>query len=189
MKSGGPPPLRTPDFLNGLPGLSERDLKGVTDSRELLTRCCQLLTAAFDSGGHVSLEQPPSAMSWEEPVVSAFLLYVSALLVYIPACAFGVSIRKAWLFATTFPPLIQFATVCSHDRGAHLDVYPEALAQSFSEGCAEGCRHGERTRAVFPPAPPSLNFQATPYKEKNMHAGLSVVLLHLLLHVPFGLKQ
>ena len=60
MKPGGPPPLRTPDFLNGLPGLSDRDLQRVTDSRELLTRCCQLLTAVFDSGGHVSLEQPPS---------------------------------------------------------------------------------------------------------------------------------
>ena len=59
-------------------------------------------------------------MSWEEPVVSAFLLHVSALLVYIPACAFGVSIHKAWLFATIFAPLIQFATVCCHDRGAHL---------------------------------------------------------------------
>ena len=94
----------------------------VTDSRELLTRCCQLLTAVFDSGGRVSLEQPPSAMSWEESVVSAFLLRGSASLVYIPACVFGVSIHKAWLFATTFAPLIQFATVCSHDRGAHLDV-------------------------------------------------------------------
>ena len=80
--------------------------------------------------------------------------FVSASLVYIPACAFGVSIHKAWLCATAFAPLIQFATVCSHDRGAHLDVRglrdewggyvsqqtaicPEALARSFSRCLAE----------------------------------------------------
>ena len=35
------------------------------------------------------------------------------------------------------------------------------------------CRHGERTRRVFPPAPQSLYFQATPYKEKE-HAHMFV---------------
>ena len=45
-----------------------------------------------------------------------------------------------------------------------------------------------RTRAVFAPAPPSLNFQATPYKEKERAYPLSVVLFCLLMHVPFRIE-
>ena len=47
---------------------------------------------------------------------------------------------------------------------------------------------GERTRIVFLPAPPNLDFQATPYKGKEHAHLLSVVLSYLLLHVPFRIE-
>ena len=53
----------------------------------------------------------------------------------------------------------------------------------FAWNPAWGCRRGERTRCVFLPAPPSLDFQATPHKVKE-----PVVLFCLLLHVPFRLE-
>ena len=150
LKPGGPPALRTPEHLNGVPGLSARNQLLVDSSRDLLERCCNLLLATFDGGGHFSLEQPPTAMSWEEPVVQALLLKSAVDLVYISACSVGVSIHKAWMLATSFPSLTALTRRCEHPRSAHLDVtglrdvsggfvsqqtaiYPEQLASRFAD--------------------------------------------------------
>ena len=91
-------------------------------SRDLLERCCRLLLATFDGGGHFSLEQLPTAMSWEEPVVQALLLKTAVDLLYISACSVGVSIHKAWMLAASFPPLTALAGICERPRSGHLDV-------------------------------------------------------------------
>ena len=82
-----------PEHLNGVPGLSQRNQQLVDSSRDFLERCCRLLLATFDGAGHFSLEQPPTAMSWEEPV--ALLLKTAVDFIYISACSVGVSIHKA----------------------------------------------------------------------------------------------
>jgi hypothetical protein len=64
LRKGGPPPVRTPDHLNGVPGITPSDLLKVQESHTLLSRCIQCLILVFQAGGHVHLEQPPSAMSW-----------------------------------------------------------------------------------------------------------------------------
>ena len=73
LKPNGPPALRTPEFLDGKPGLSADDLLSVQESRLMLTRCVLCASLTFDAGGHSHLEQPPSAMSWQEPEVQSFI--------------------------------------------------------------------------------------------------------------------
>ena len=82
----GPKALRTPEALQGVAGLNSYELQQVQESYLMLSRCIICLTLAFQAGGHVHLEQPPSAMSWLEDCVIHFLKLVSAWCVVIAAC-------------------------------------------------------------------------------------------------------
>ena len=85
----GPKALRTPEALQGVPGLNSADLQKVQESYLMLSRCVVCLTLIFQAGGHVHLEQPPSAMSWLEDCVQQFLKLISAWCIVIAACAYG----------------------------------------------------------------------------------------------------
>ena len=81
--------LRTPEALQGVAGLTSYELQQVQESYLMFSRCVTCLTLVFQAGGHVHLEQPPSAMSWLEDCVVQFLKLVSAWCVVIAACAYG----------------------------------------------------------------------------------------------------
>ena len=115
----------------------------------MLSRCVQCLILVFQAGGHVHLEQPPSAMSWLEPLVQDFLSLISAFCINLPACAFGWNIHKAWMFVTSFPGLQVMGSKCQHPQEAHESIagkhnlagdflskdtacYPESLAATFA---------------------------------------------------------
>ena len=68
----GPPALRTPTHLDGVPGISGQNLLRVRESSTMLLRCIQCLQVVVSSGGHGHLEQPKTAMSWSEPAVQQF---------------------------------------------------------------------------------------------------------------------
>ena len=74
LRSGGPKALRTPSHMQGVPGLSSAKLQKVQESSTILERCVTCLRVTFQAGGHSHLEQPASAMSWEEPFVQQYLL-------------------------------------------------------------------------------------------------------------------
>lgn len=70
----GPPALRTPSHMQGVPGISGPDLQKVQDSYVMLERCINCLNLTIAAGGHGHLEQPKSAMSWDEPIVQQYIL-------------------------------------------------------------------------------------------------------------------
>ena len=117
LKPGGPPALRTPTHLSGVPGLSAEDFLVVQESYWMLERCITCLTLIFQTGGHVHFEQPPSAMSWSEQCVIQFLKLTSACCVHLPACAFQRNWYKSWMFATSWQPLSALGSVCNHPPG------------------------------------------------------------------------
>ena len=53
---------------------------------------------------------------------------------------------------------------------------------------AEGCRHGERTRAVFPLHPPASTPKQLLIKKKSVRTCLSVAPFYVWLHVPFRIE-
>jgi hypothetical protein len=114
LRPGGPPALRTPDHLDGVPGLSSDDLAKVQDSNLMLKRCVQLLQVVIAAGGHGHLEQPSLATSWEEPVVRALIHQHACSCVFISAFGHGKDWRKNWLFASTYQALQQLAFKCPH---------------------------------------------------------------------------
>jgi hypothetical protein len=98
----GPPALRTPTHLDGIPGISGQDLLRVQESSTMLLRCIQCLQVVVSSGGHGHLEQPKSAMSWGEPAVQQFISQQSCSCISMAACGFDRDWHKHWLFASTF---------------------------------------------------------------------------------------
>ena len=148
-QDGGPPPLRTPTHLQGVPGLSPQDLAKVQDSFVMLSRCLQCLTLVHASGGHVHLEQPSSAMSWLESETQAFVKNIGIFCINLAACHFGLDWHKNWMFASSYPPLSEMACQCDHPPGFHQPIagqtnaagdflsrdtacYPDALAAKFA---------------------------------------------------------
>ncbi len=64
LRPAGPMALRTPDQLDGIPGLSYDQQLRLQNSAIMLSRVVTCLTLTYLSGGHSHLEQPANAMSW-----------------------------------------------------------------------------------------------------------------------------
>ena len=119
LQPGGPPALRTPEFLDGLPNLSPSELEKIQSSHTLMARCVLCLELIFASGGHGHLEQPTNSMAWLEPLVRRFIKFCALYLVNFPACAYNRNWYKGWLLACTYPAMKSLGAICSHPPGTH----------------------------------------------------------------------
>ena len=150
LRPGGPPALRTPEFLQGRPDLTSTQLLRVQESSIMLERCITCIRLVSSSGGHGHLEQPASAMSWDEPFVQQYLQQEACSCVSISACGYGRDWSKTWLLASTFSDLEKLAWSCPHPKGTHQQIagalapeghflsrdtaqYPPLLAAKFAE--------------------------------------------------------
>ena len=146
----GPPALRTPSHMQGVPGISGPDLQKVQDSYVMLERCINCLNLTIAAGGHGHLEQPKSAMSWDEPIVQQYIKQNAACCISMAACGYGRDWHKFWMFASTYMALAKMACACSHPAGSHQQIagvrtptghylsrataeYPSELAQQFAQ--------------------------------------------------------
>ncbi|CAE7835831.1 unnamed protein product [Symbiodinium sp. CCMP2592] len=118
----GPKPLRTPEHLAGIPGLSSSEQERVDASRTLMERAVELLHATYKAGGHFSLENPANSMLWLEEAVRILLQKANADVLVVAACAYGWDISKRWAFATSFRDMQRLAKDCSHAEGSHRPV-------------------------------------------------------------------
>ena len=150
LKPGGPPALRTPEFLQGRPDLTSAQLLRVQESNIMLERCIICIRLVSSSGGHGHLEQPSSAMSWQEPVVQQYLQQEACSCVSIAACGYGRDWSKTWMLASTFSDIEKLAWSCPHPKGTHQQIagalspeghflsrdtaqYPPLLAEKLAE--------------------------------------------------------
>ena len=148
---GGFRAIRTPEFLHGIRNLTADEALRIQTSFTMLSRCVEILTLVYQTGGHVHLEQPSNAMSWLEPIVRQFLVAISATCVCVPACFYGWDVDEAWLFASSLVPLQTLGGACTHPAGTHPSTqgckdacgssqttacYPEGLALKFAEAVA-----------------------------------------------------
>ena len=161
LRSGGPKALRTPDHLEGIPGLSSSELLKVQESSTILERSVTCLRVTYQSGGHSHLEQPSSAMSWDEHFVQQFLLECQCYCLNLAACHYGENWLKSWMFATTFSELQTMACTCEHPPSQHQQIagqmdasgqylsrltatYPAQLCSKFAEIVHPLLSHGNQ---------------------------------------------
>ena len=105
--------------MAGFPNNTAEAQARVESSHLLMRRTVSVLHAVYQSGGHACLEQPRNSIVWAEPVVQSFLLDIAADLIQVPACKFGLNLKKHWVLATSWRPLQQLQGVCEHEAGFH----------------------------------------------------------------------
>ena len=107
------------------------------------------LSVIHSAGGHVHLEQPPTAMSWLESETQSFVRAIGIYCINLPACQYGKNWYKSWMFASSLPDLTPMGGRCQHPDGSHQQIaghtnqagdflsrdtacYPEPLADRFA---------------------------------------------------------
>ena len=130
-------------------GLNAEQLSTVQASYVVLYRCTQLLQATYAAGGHGHLEQPPTALSWEDDCAQQWIQSAAYCCIHLAAGHFDKNWNKTWTFTTSFPPLKVLGFVCEYDGNNHENTmgkkdasgryissltaeYPGKLAEAFS---------------------------------------------------------
>ena len=131
LRPGGPPALRTPQSLQGLPNLSPAQLSKVQSSFELMVRLVICLELVYSAGGHVHLEQPTNSMAWLEKDVARLIKFCAPHLVNFAACAYGMNWQKSWLLACSYISMTSLGTKCEHGINAHEIIAGQSADGSF----------------------------------------------------------
>ena len=88
-EDGGPPPLRSEVFPEGLPDLAGDNLAIATLGNFFLDRSAEAAEAIVRSGGDFSLENPLWSLLWQTKLIKQLLLRARAFFVDFDQCAFG----------------------------------------------------------------------------------------------------
>ena len=122
---GGPPPLRSKEFLDGFPSLSNYQKRQVQESKEIHRRSDLICIAVFQQGGFAGKEQPLNSIAWKEPSSRQFVEQCSCYFVAAPACKWGLDFFKYWAIAATSEDISHLAGQCSHRD--HMDFRGKRL--------------------------------------------------------------
>ena len=122
---GGPPPLRSKEFLDGLPSLSKYQQRQVHESKEIHRRSDLICIAVFQQGGFAGKEQPLNSLAWKESYSKQFVEQCSCYFVATPACKWGLDFFKHWAIAATSDRISTLAGHCSHQD--HMDFRGKRL--------------------------------------------------------------
>ena len=114
QNDGGPPPLRSKDYLDGLPSLTPQQLLQVQESKEIHRRSSILCIAGFQQGGFAGQEQPINSLAWCEAFHQQFLSQCSCHFVATPACRWGLDWYKTLAIAATSDRIKSLAAHCNH---------------------------------------------------------------------------
>ena len=91
---GGPPPLRSLELPDGLPGLSDDHQHQVFLGNLFLDRTCEACTALALLGFHFSIENPLGSLIWATPKMLELSRHSRSLFVDLDQCFFGAPSKK-----------------------------------------------------------------------------------------------
>jgi len=150
LRPNGPPPVRTPEALDGLDtNTALQDLQ-VQESAAVHDRARHILTLVAAKGGIVVLENPLTSMTWLDGLMSAWVRATAPYLAAAAACRFGTDWQKAWLFCSNRPDILALGLGCVHPPKSHLNFaglrlpdgtfysrltacYPQLLADALAD--------------------------------------------------------
>eukprot|EP00438_Fugacium_kawagutii_P024615 Skav227274 [mRNA] locus=scaffold3803:105876:109202:- [translate_table: standard] len=118
-KGSGPAPVRTPDFLDGLPSNTFAQQLSVQESAIIHDRARLILSEVEKTGGMVLLENPPTSMSFLDPLMAQWIQQIAPFCAQTVACTFGLDWLKAWMFVSNKVDVHQLASECLHPPGSH----------------------------------------------------------------------
>ena len=89
LKSPGPAPVRTPEFIDGLPSNSLQQQLAVEESAAIHDRSRALLSEVDQHGGLVILENPATSMTFDDRLMFQWIQTVAPFAAQASACQFG----------------------------------------------------------------------------------------------------
>ena len=113
----GPPPLRTDEYLWGLPNLSTKDRLKVHTGNALFALTLRVLEVCEQHGVPYALENPASSMAWLLAPMKRFLRDYHPDVVTLDFCCFGEVWRKPTQLVTHFFPSRALGKTCSPYNG------------------------------------------------------------------------
>ena len=116
----GPGPLRTDEFLWGLPDLSNADRKKVHEGNLLLAFLLRVLKVCEQYSVPYMVENPASSMLWNMSTVNRFCCKYSPFYLTLDYCAYGESWKKPTSILYNFIHLHPLAKRC-HGKYNHCE--------------------------------------------------------------------
>ena len=117
-----PAPVRTPEFLDGLPSNTMQQQPAVQESSAIHDRSRILLSAVDQHAGLVILENPSTSMTWDDCVMYEWVHAIAPFAAQACACQFGKVWAKSWMFVANRPVISYLGRSCTHPPGTHEPV-------------------------------------------------------------------
>ena len=122
LRRPGPKPVRTPQFLDGLPDYTVQQQLAVQESATVHDRARLLLSAVSRSNGLIILENPGSSMTWLDELMAAWVHTTAPYAAHASAWKFGADWAKVWCFVSNKPQIHTLGQSCDHSPNTHESV-------------------------------------------------------------------
>lgn len=114
----GPGPLRSDEFLWGLPGLSSSDQRKVREGNQLFSFTMRILRQCYSSQVPFVLENPLTSMAWQMTPFQKFLQQTGSHFCDLDFCMYGEAWKKPTRLVYNFISLESLSMRCN--SGSHI---------------------------------------------------------------------
>jgi len=118
----GPNPIRSAEFLDGIPGISAADAKLVATGSALMELTVDLCLFCSQHGAHWSIENPASSLLWKMPAMLNLKVKLDPTEVAFDQCQFGTLCKKPTVLWSSLACLVVLARACPGVSGSHHHV-------------------------------------------------------------------
>ena len=157
IRNGGPPPLRSDAYPEGLPSFTGLDLHKVTQANAIYQFAYSCILLCHQLGVEWSVEQPRRSLFWSTKHWRSVLAHLVPIYVTFDSCMHGGSRAKSTMIATPIPELMALQKQCdgSHSHlawgrcqfgfaTAQEAEYPLQLCRSWARCVANALRRLNR---------------------------------------------
>ena len=155
LRRPGPRPVRTPEFMDGLPTNTTLQQLAVQESSIVHDRARLLLSAVARNNGIVVLENPATSMTWLDSHMVHWVHSIAPFVVQASACCFGTNWAKTWCFVSNKPQISALGQLCPHPQGTARRIIQIQTHSGVSRavgihfGFRDGTFHHERWPSGF----------------------------------------
>eukprot|EP00435_Cladocopium_sp_Y103_P069793 s1010_g34.t1 len=133
LRRPGPMPVRTPEFLDGVPGNSVDQQLAVQEPAIVHDRARLLLSAVSRNNGLLILENPATSMTWLDDLMWTWVHSMAPYAAHAAACRFGADWAKTWCFVSNKADILALGLSCNHEPNSHESVVGVRLPDGTSK--------------------------------------------------------
>ena len=147
MDDGGPPPLRSAEFPDGLPSLAGGLWYQAFLGNLFKERTCEACAALTILGKHFSIENPLGSLIWDTPAMINLVRHSRAFLVDFDQCAFGAPSKKPTRILVSHQSFQQPLSVQCPGNHKHVVLKGKVFSEQFGRVV-----YRTKLAQVYPPA-------------------------------------